>query len=433
MMTQEEFMDVMAMKRQGLTNKEIAEATGYHPQTISEWVKNGGPPQKRPRSAPPVVDEHWASRIAELLRPAPRLLATSVFELISAEGYRGSYVSVARHLNELRGPRFSAAPAASTRIETAPGEECQFDWSDVSSWTREWGLGELFCFAAILCWSRVRIWWFASVTDREYTFEGLVRFFEFAGGVPRVARTDRMGALGQSQGRRFKLHPPAAGFAQFHGTEIRACQAADAKRKGKIERPFRDVKERFLEECRAQGPPKSTGELNDRAERWLESRIHGRLHRGIGTTPAERLVVEQALLGPLPRRRFDTAYVETRRVHVAIPQIEWRSVRYSVPPRCLGQRVEVRQEVDASSIEIRWGSEVVAHHSVPSDGTSEVWDALHWSAAQQAALGRHRGRHLSLMVPDVAPTAVPHCLDVAGDVDVAVPDLSRYDTGGAES
>ena len=74
---------------------------------------------------------------------------------------------------------------------------------------------------------------------------GLVRFFEFIGGVPKVARTDRMGALGKSQGRRFLLHAPAAAFGQFHGVEIKACLPADAKRKGKVERPFRDVKEQF--------------------------------------------------------------------------------------------------------------------------------------------------------------------------------------------
>ena len=45
-----------------------------------------------------MIDEIWAARIAELVRAAPRLLATSVFELIRAEGYGGSYVSVARHL-----------------------------------------------------------------------------------------------------------------------------------------------------------------------------------------------------------------------------------------------------------------------------------------------------------------------------------------------
>ena len=41
MMTQEEYMDVMAMKRQGLSIKEIADETGYHPQTIQTWLSNG--------------------------------------------------------------------------------------------------------------------------------------------------------------------------------------------------------------------------------------------------------------------------------------------------------------------------------------------------------------------------------------------------------
>jgi transposase len=428
MMTQEEFMDVMAMKRQGLSIKEIAEETGYHPSTISNWLKNGGPTEKRASVAPPLIDDVWAARIAELVRAAPRLLATSVFELIAAEGYGGSYVTVARHLNDLRGPRFTASPAASTRIVTAPGEEGQFDWSDVSRWTTEWGLGEIQCFSCVLSWSRVRIWWFACSIDREYTFEGLVRFFEHVGGVPKVLRTDRMGALGHSQGRRFKLHPPASAFAQFHGTEIRACQARDAKRKGKVERPFRDVKERFLEECAATGAPTSVAELNERAALWIEERVHGRVHRGMGQIPSDRFAVEGPMLLALPRRRFDTAYVEARRVHVAIPQIEWRGVHYSVPPRCLGQKVEVRHEVDSSTIEIRWAGEVVAHHTVADPMTGEVWDAGHWQAAQQAALGRNRGRHLSIVIPDAPPEQVPFRLDVEGDVDVEVPDLSRYET-----
>jgi Homeodomain-like domain len=47
MMTQEEYMDVLAMRRQGLSYVEIGEATGYHPATISKWVKDGGPPPAR--------------------------------------------------------------------------------------------------------------------------------------------------------------------------------------------------------------------------------------------------------------------------------------------------------------------------------------------------------------------------------------------------
>ena len=66
MMTQEEFMDVKAMKRQGLSIKEIAEETGYHPSTISNWLKNGGPTEKRSSVVPAVIDERWSARIAEI-------------------------------------------------------------------------------------------------------------------------------------------------------------------------------------------------------------------------------------------------------------------------------------------------------------------------------------------------------------------------------
>lgn len=339
-----------------------------------------------------------------------------------AEGFAGSYPTVVRHLHALRGPRFRGQAAARVPIETAPGEEAQFDFSDVSAWTRRWALGDVVVFQAILCWCRFRLWWFTASEDRQHTLEGLVRFFELAGGVPRIARTDRMGALGTSQGRRFKLHPPTVDFATAYGVDIRACLPADAARKGKVERPFRDAKERFLAEVEALGVPASVGELNDRAERWLETRVHARPHRSTGEPPAVRLEVERALLGRLPRRRYDTAYVEARRVHVAVPVIEWRGVRYSVPPACLGQRVEVRQEVDQATIEVRWAGELVATHQLADAG--EVWDPAHRRAAIQAALGRHR-RHLAV-VPEAPGGPAPR-LALSGDVDVAPLDLRRYD------
>lgn len=283
----------------------------------------------------------------------------------------------------------------------------------------------MFCFQCILCWSRWRTWWFTTSQDREHTFEGLVRHFEAAGGVPRIGRTDRMGCLGTAQGQRFRLHPPTLAFAQVHGIEIRACQAGDAARKGKVERPFRDTKERFLTELVALGPPASVAELNERAGRWLDERVHARAHRATGVAPAERLIAERALLGRLPRRRYDTAYVEARRVHAALPMIEWRGVRYSVPPSCLGQRVEVRQEVDAGQIEIRWAGEVIGVHRIGVGEVREVWDAAHFDAAQRAALGRHR-RRLHVVGPDEAAPVVER-LDLDGDYDVAPLDLGRYD------
>src|SRR5205823_6501640 len=36
------YMDVLALRRQGLTIAEIAEETGYHPATLAKWINVGG-------------------------------------------------------------------------------------------------------------------------------------------------------------------------------------------------------------------------------------------------------------------------------------------------------------------------------------------------------------------------------------------------------
>ena len=433
MLTREEYMDLLAMKRQGMTLKEMAERLGYHPQTVSGWLRRGGPPAKRSASHDVgVLDERWRRRLEELVRANGRLLATSLFDILAAEGFEGSYPTVVRHVRSLRGPRFRAADAASVPIETGPGEEAQFDWSDCTDWAERWGWdGELWCFGAILCWSRARIWWFAASIDREHTFEGLVRFFEAMGGLPAAARTDRMGALGRSQGRRFSLHAPALEFARHHGIELASCAAGDAKRKGKVERPFRVLKESFLEELEVTGVPRDLDELNERGAAWVERRVHEVAHRSTGVAPAERLATERSFLRPLPRRRFDTAYVEPRRVHVAVPLVEWDGVRYSVPADCRGQLVEVRREVDADVVVVRWAGTVVAEHRLAPTGTTEVWDPAHRASAEAAALARHGRRHLRA-VPAIEEVAGPvGTLELGeGDYDVPEVDLARYGSHG---
>jgi transposase len=432
MMTQEEYMDVLAMRRRGMSFKEIGDATGYHPATISKWVREGGPPAARTvAETDRVIDPRWADRLNELLVGNGSLLATSLFEIISAEGFEGSYPTVARWVREQRGPRFRRADQASVPIETAPGEEAQFDFSDCSDWAQRVGFAEvLWCFGMILCWSRWRLWWFTTSVDREHTFEGVVRFFEAVGGIPRLCRTDRMGALGTSQGRRFKLHPPTLEFARFHGTEIKACQAGDAKRKGKIERPFRVLGESFLEELIVTGVPATINELNGRARVWLDSRVHERPHRTTGVAPIDRLASEHGFLGSLPRRRFDTDYVEVRRVHRVLPLIEWGGSRYSVPNDCLGQLVEARQAVDADRLELRCAGRLVATHAVSDEPGGEVWDPAHRAAAESAALASTKRRHLHVVGKPTPPAAASARLVLpGGDFEVAAPDLGRYEHG----
>jgi len=433
MLNEEEFVRVHDLKNQGWSIVEIATELGYHPATISKWLRSDGPPQPR-RAADDelVMNARWQARIETLLSSYPRLLAISVHHKLAAEGFTGSYPTVVRQVRAVRGPRFRAAAAVSVPLHTDPGEEGQFDFANLDDVAAGWGwTTPLRCFGAISCWSRQRLWWFTTSEDRQHTFEGLVRFFELLGGVPAIARTDRMGALGSSQGRRFALHPPSVAFAAHHGVKIASCRAGDAKRKGKVERPFRQLRETFLPELDADGPPASLAELNARAAVWLDTRVHAIASRATGETPARRAEIERPFLRPLPRTRFDTDYVETRRVHTALPLVAVDGVRYSVPANVLGQLVEIRRSVDAARFEIRWAGQVIAAHTLAAAGVREVWDPAHRHAAENSALGR-TGRHLHLVAPPPEPTPAGRLELGDGDYDVAVPDLAeryRLDSG----
>ena len=428
MMTQEEFMNVKALRAAGWTIRQIAQHLGYHPATVSGWLKAGGPPARR--SVPVeelVVDEHWRARIAALLAHNGELRATSIMRVIQAEGFDGSYQSLTRHLREVRGPSRAAESVLTVPIETAPGEEFQFDWSDCNRWARRWGWDhELHCFGAVLCWSRIKCWWFSSSIDRPPTFEGLVRFFEAVDGVAAVGRTDRMGCLGRSRGKAFIWHPPALEFARHYGFAFKACDPADAARKGKVERPFADLKGGFLPEMDLD-PPADIGELNRRVGPWLDTYVHAVAHRATGVAPAVRLRTERPLLGPLPPLRFDTARREPRTVG-RVPLVEWDAVFYSTPPEAAAQLVEARHAVGSTTLELRLGGVLVAEHRIVAVGSDPQWLPEHRAAAEAIALGRHARRLRP--VPAVGAMSEPE-LDLGeGDYDVEVPDLGLFEPIG---
>jgi transposase len=446
MMNQEQYVKIKDLRAQGWTNKEIAEATGFHPATISARLNAEEPPSPRRQSPAPVLDERWRERIAGLVEAYPRLLGVSVHNKLAAEGFVGGYSTITRALRDVRGPRFRPADRVSVPIVTDPGEEAQFDFCDLSGWAQRWGWPTpLWCFGMILCWARWRMWWFTTSQDRQHTFEGMARFFDAAGGVPVACRTDRMGALGRSQGARFVLHPPTTAFAAHYATAVTSCQARDAKRKGKVERPFRQLRETFLSELDAAGPPADIAELNTIAQHWLDERVHAVASRTTGETPAVRLGLERPFLHRLPRVRFDTDYVESRRVHNIIPFIHVAGKRFSVPGAVLGQRVEVRRPVDSTSFDISWAGRLARTHQLDTTPGADgiVWHPEDRAAATSTALQRHShsdnttdnkhadsqrtddrqaGRHLRIV--NTPP------LDLDGDFDVDAVDLDgRYGAG----
>ena len=77
MMSQENYVSINDLHKQGWTILEIPEATGWHRTTVSNYLKNSPPPATRPTEAS-VMTEHWQARIKSMLESWPRMQSVSI-------------------------------------------------------------------------------------------------------------------------------------------------------------------------------------------------------------------------------------------------------------------------------------------------------------------------------------------------------------------
>jgi len=126
------------------------------------------------------------------------------------------------------------------------------------------------------------------------------------------------------------------------GTTISHTEPYDAASKGKIERFFRTVRERFLPLMPHN--MSSVEELNQAFFRWLEEDYHRKIHSGLGMSPLDKylsqvkqlkVVSDPDWVNQLFLRR------EERRVNNDAT-ISINSCFFEVSPALIGQRVQVR-------------------------------------------------------------------------------------------
>src|SRR5262245_54540569 len=126
MVTLEEWMDIRALHRQGLSIREIARRTHRSRNSVRKALRSGSPPSKITRRRGSLLDgfaDFLRERWFETELSAVRLHA----ELI-ARGFTGSEVMVRRFVAELKSQRYGPK-GATVRYETAPGHQAQADWA----------------------------------------------------------------------------------------------------------------------------------------------------------------------------------------------------------------------------------------------------------------------------------------------------------------
>lgn len=125
-----------------------------------------------------------------------------------------------------------------------------------------------------MMWAR-----FVAQQDLATVLRCHVAAFEALGGVPQEILYDRMrtAVLGEVDDRGIVYNDKLLALAGHYGFVPRACRPYRAKTKGKVERPFRYVREDFF----LAGRFRNLDDLNAQFTQWLDQVANRRLH---GTT-----------------------------------------------------------------------------------------------------------------------------------------------------
>ncbi len=244
-------------------------------------------------------------------------------------------------------------------------------WSPAEHLVIDWGsLAGLHVFCAVLAWSRFRFVRFARDERAGTTLAMLAECFEVLGGVPGKVLADRMGGL--KGGVVANVVVPAGQYVRFashYGFRPDFCEAADPESKGIVENLVGYAKRDLMV---PQAPFGDLAAANAAAMAWC-AEVNGAVHSEICAVPAERLVIERELLGPLPSLRAATGRLVTRKVD-RLSCVRFASARYSVPVRLIGDQVRLRTDDGRLLVIMTGAGQVVAEHFLVPPGGAPVRD-----------------------------------------------------------
>jgi transposase len=355
MLSKEDYAVIKALKQRGVYLKDIAAELGIHPKTVSRALKRAGAPKRGPQGGESKLDRYKGT--------VDRLLAKGVWNAvviyreIQAEGYAGKQSILREYIAPKRALR---SGRATVRFETEPGRQMQSDWGEIVTTVAGEQVKVSFQVNE-LGYSRRFHFWCTDSQDAEHTYEGLIRSLEYFGGVPQEVLVDNQkAAVLEHKGKgQVKFNERFVDLAGHYGFVPKACRPYRAQTKGKDERMVGYIKQHFFVRYRSF---ESWVHLNQLGERWLAEEADPRVQGTVHEVVAERFKREAPGLGPLPTRRYDTSYRETRQVSWD-SYIDVRGNRYSVPSELVGQTVIVRIGLD-DLLRVYQHDVLVANHTL---------------------------------------------------------------------
>jgi transposase len=277
--------------------------------------------------------------------------------------YRGGQTAVKEFLREVR-PR--PAPGFEVRFETPPGRQAQVDFAHFRTvFTDEPGIERVvWLFSLVLGHSRMLWGRFVPQQDMQTVLRCHAAAFEALGGAPGEILYDRMKTVVDREAPQdgpdashIVYNRTLVEFARHYGYLPKACKAYRAKTKGKVERPFRYIREDFF----LGRSFRNRDDLNSQFRQWLDQVANVRVHATTHRVVREHFAEEQPWLTTLPAGPFQAVLRLERRI-TKDGMVSIDGNLYSVPDTTRRRPVEVHSTAD--EVRILEEGKIVAVHPV---------------------------------------------------------------------
>jgi transposase len=418
-LSREDVVEVVALRRRGWSVSAIARHTGRDRKTVRAWLAVGEK-RRRPRAASAL--EPYRAYIERRLGDDPHLDATVLLRELRPLGFAHSYPTLTRELRRLElHPECPVCKRGGHRltIELAheAGEELQVDWLELT--VTPWGEPAYVLVGALSHSGRIR-----AVVSDGMDFAHLVAALDGVlrrlGGTARSWRTDRMATIVEPRSDR--LRPEAAELAKHYGVTVAVCPARRPQRKGVVEAAIRYAERSWWRSAPVTTPAEAQASL----DQWCIEVADER--RRDGLTVAQRAAGEPLLRLPVIAY---PAELQVERAVSASALVSFEGNRYSVPPGLAGQQVSVQVRVGEPALRIVSAAAVLVatHRRLPAGAGQLVRLPAHQVALEQAVLAAFTTRRPCARKPNRPPTAEALTLAAmhdGGAFDVEIPSLASY-------
>jgi transposase len=383
MINVEDWAEIRRLHRaEGMGIKAIVRRLGISRNTVREALRSEGPPRYERVSRGSAVDV-VEPEILGLLKEFPDMPATVIAERI---GWTRGITVLRDRVSELR-PLF-VPPDPCQRTTYQPGELAQFDlWQpDVEIPLGFGQTDKLWVVVGVAGFSRLIAAWMVPSRAAHDVLGGMLVLLGQFGAVPRKAVWDQEGCIGQWRAGRQVLTGEYQTFRGTLGMTAVLCGPADPEAKGVVERANQYLETSFLSGRRFE----NLADFNRQLEFWLR-RANQRIHGTTRVRPADAIWEDRGAMLSFPPVLPDPSW----RFTIRLPRDHYVRVDtndYSVNPRFVGRRVDVRVTLDEVIVtcdrtEIARHSRCLAkHQSLLAADHARILRAMRVQAAQATAL-----------------------------------------------